>query len=87
MWKYKGQCRRCNKAVFGEDYQQGLFPGILLREVNTRVFTQVRSISLQITKLILTHIPTSCRMEPVEELIQLWSAAKAEVICMDVAET
>lgn len=66
-------------------YQRGLFLGILLREVNTRVSTQVRSISLQITKVILTPLPTSAEWA-VEKLIQLWSAAKAEVICMDVAK-
>jgi prephenate dehydrogenase len=36
-------------------------------------------------KVILTPLPTSADWA-VEKLIQLWSAAKAEVICMDVTK-
>ena len=46
----KGNVVDAAKAVFGEDLPAGFVPGIRLREVNTRVSTQVRSISLQITK-------------------------------------
>ncbi|WP_447338045.1 prephenate dehydrogenase dimerization domain-containing protein, partial [Klebsiella variicola] len=35
--------------------------------------------------VILTPLPTSADWA-VEKLIQLWQAAKAEVICMDVAK-
>ena len=46
----KGNVVDAAKAVFGEDLPAGFVPGHPIAEVNTRVSTQVRSISLQITK-------------------------------------
>ncbi|HGW6013217.1 TPA: prephenate dehydrogenase/arogenate dehydrogenase family protein, partial [Acinetobacter baumannii] len=81
----KGNVVDAAKAVFGEDLPAGFVPG---HPIAGSEHTGVHAGKVDLFanhKMILTPLPTSAEWA-VEKLIQLWSAAKAEVICMDVAK-
>ena len=73
------------KAVYGEALPVGFVPG---HPIAGAEHTGVHAGKVDLFanhKVILTPLPTSADWA-VEKLIQLWQAAKAEVICMDVAK-
>ena len=81
----KGNVVDAAKAVFGEDLPAGFVPG---HPIAGSEHTGVHAGKVDLFanhKVILTPLPTSAEWA-VDKLIQLWSAAKAEVICMAVAK-
>lgn len=81
----KGNVVDAAKAVYGEALPVGFVPG---HPIAGAEHTGVHAGKVDLFanhKVILTPLPTSADWA-VEKLIQLWQAAKAEVICMDVAK-
>ena len=81
----KGNVVDAAKAVYGEASPAGFVPG---HPIAGAEHTGVHAGKVDLFanhKVILTPLPTSADWA-VEKLIQLWQAAKAEVICMDVAK-
>ena len=81
----KGNVVDAAKAVYGEDLPLGFVPG---HPIAGAEHTGVHAGKVDLFanhKVILTPLPTSADWA-VERLIQLWQAADAEVICMDVAK-
>lgn len=81
----KGNVVDAAKAVYGEALPAGFVPG---HPIAGAEHTGVHAGKVDLFanhKVILTPLPTSADWA-VEKLIQLWQAAKAEVICMDVAK-
>jgi 3-phosphoshikimate 1-carboxyvinyltransferase len=79
----KGNVVDAAKAVFGEQLPAGFVPG---HPIAGAEHTGVHAGKVDLFanhKVILTPLPSSADWA-VEKLIQLWQAAKAEVICMDV---
>ena len=79
----KGNVVDAAKAVFGEELPAGFVPG---HPIAGAEHTGVHAGKVDLFanhKVILTPLPTSADWA-VNKLIQLWEAAKAEVICMDV---
>ncbi|WP_168398362.1 bifunctional prephenate dehydrogenase/3-phosphoshikimate 1-carboxyvinyltransferase [Acinetobacter indicus] len=79
----KGNVVDAAKAVFGEQLPAGFVPG---HPIAGAEHTGVHAGKVDLFanhKVILTPLPTSADWA-VNKLIQLWEAAKAEVICMDV---
>ena len=79
----KGNVVDAAKAVFGEQLPIGFVPG---HPIAGAEHTGVHAGKVDLFanhKVILTPLPSSADWA-VEKLIQLWQAAKAEVICMDV---
>ncbi|WP_353143234.1 bifunctional prephenate dehydrogenase/3-phosphoshikimate 1-carboxyvinyltransferase [Acinetobacter pragensis] len=79
----KGNVVDAAKAVFGEHLPAGFVPG---HPIAGAEHTGVHAGKVDLFanhKVILTPLPSSADWA-VEKLIQLWQAAKAEVICMDV---
>ena len=79
----KGNVVEAAKAVFGENLPAGFVPG---HPIAGAEHTGVHAGKVDLFanhKVILTPLPSSGQWA-VEKLIQLWQAAKAEVICMDV---
>ncbi|WP_455597956.1 prephenate dehydrogenase/arogenate dehydrogenase family protein, partial [Acinetobacter pecorum] len=79
----KGNVVDAAKAVFGEALPAGFVPG---HPIAGAEHTGVHAGKVDLFanhKVILTPLPTSAAWA-VDKLIQLWQAAKAEVICMDV---
>ncbi|WP_374667004.1 bifunctional prephenate dehydrogenase/3-phosphoshikimate 1-carboxyvinyltransferase [Acinetobacter sp.] len=79
----KGNVVEAAKAVFGEQLPAGFVPG---HPIAGAEHTGVHAGKVDLFanhKVILTPLPSSADWA-VEKLIQLWQAAKAEVICMDV---
>ncbi|ALH95863.1 bifunctional prephenate dehydrogenase/3-phosphoshikimate 1-carboxyvinyltransferase [Acinetobacter equi] len=71
------------KAVYGDELPVGFVPG---HPIAGSEHTGVHAGKVDLFanhKVILTPLPTSADWA-IEKLIQLWQAAKAEVICMDV---
>ena len=82
----KGNVVEAAKVVFGENLPIGFVPG---HPIAGAEHTGVHAGKVDLFanhKVILTPLPTSADWA-VEKLIQLWSAAKAEVICMDVTRS
>ena len=81
----KGNVVDAAKAVYGEALPAGFVPGHPIAGAeHTGVYAGKVDLFAN-HKVILTPLPTSADWA-VEKLIQLWQAAKAEVICMDVAK-
>jgi 3-phosphoshikimate 1-carboxyvinyltransferase len=81
----KGNVVEAAKAVFGENLPVGFVPGHPIAGAE-HTGVHAGKVDLFVNhKVILTPLPTSADWA-VEKLIQLWSAAKAEVICMDVTK-
>ena len=81
----KGNVVDAAKAVYGEALPVGFVPGHPIAGAeHTGVYAGKVDLFAN-HKVILTPLPTSADWA-VEKLIQLWQAAKAEVICMDVAK-
>ncbi|SNU12648.1 3-phosphoshikimate 1-carboxyvinyltransferase [Acinetobacter johnsonii] len=81
----KGNVVDAAKAVYGEALPGGFVPGHPIAGAeHTGVYAGKVDLFAN-HKVILTPLPTSADWA-VEKLIQLWQAAKAEVICMDVAK-
>ena len=81
----KGNVVDAAKAVYGEDLPAGFVPG---HPIAGAEHTGVHAGKVDLFanhKVILTPLPTSADWA-VDKLIQLWQAAQAEVICMDVAK-
>ncbi len=81
----KGNVVEAAKAVYGEALPAGFVPG---HPIAGAEHTGVHAGKVDLFanhKVILTPLPTSSTWA-VERLIQLWQAADAEVICMDVAK-
>ena len=81
----KGNVVEAAKAVYGEALPAGFVPG---HPIAGAEHTGVHAGKVDLFahhKVILTPLPTSADWA-VEQLIQLWQAADAEVICMDVAK-
>ncbi len=81
----KGNVVEAAKAVYGEALPAGFVPG---HPIAGAEHTGVHAGKVDLFahhKVILTPLPTSSAWA-VEQLIQLWQAADAEVICMDVAK-
>ena len=81
----KGNVVDAAEAVYGEALPAGFVPG---HPIAGAEHTGVHAGKVDLFanhKVILTPLPTSADWA-VEKLIQLWQAAKAEVICMDVAK-
>ena len=81
----KGNVVDAAKAVYGEDLPAGFVPG---HPIAGAEHTGVHAGKVDLFanhKVILTPLATSADWA-VEQLIQLWQAAQAEVICMDVAK-
>ncbi|RKG31066.1 bifunctional prephenate dehydrogenase/3-phosphoshikimate 1-carboxyvinyltransferase [Acinetobacter tianfuensis] len=79
----KGNVVEAAKAVYGEQLPVGFVPG---HPIAGAEHTGVHAGKVDLFanhKVILTPLPSSADWA-VEKLIQLWQAAKAEVICMDV---
>ncbi|WP_180122643.1 bifunctional prephenate dehydrogenase/3-phosphoshikimate 1-carboxyvinyltransferase [Acinetobacter sp. YH12086] len=79
----KGNVVDAAKAVYGEQLPTGFVPG---HPIAGAELTGVHAGKVDLFanhKVILTPLPSSADWA-VEKLIQLWQAAKAEVICMDV---
>ena len=79
----KGNVVAAAKAVFGESLPVGFVPG---HPIAGAEHTGVHAGKVDLFanhKVILTPLPSSADWA-VEKLTQLWHAAKAEVICMDV---
>ncbi len=79
----KGNVVDAAKAVYGEHLPAGFVPG---HPIAGAEHTGVHAGKVDLFanhKVILTPLPSSADWA-VEKLIQLWQAAKAEVICMDV---
>ncbi|MEN3977806.1 bifunctional prephenate dehydrogenase/3-phosphoshikimate 1-carboxyvinyltransferase [Acinetobacter sp. CWB-B33] len=79
----KGNVVDAAKAVYGEYLPAGFVPG---HPIAGAEHTGVHAGKVDLFanhKVILTPLPSSADWA-VEKLIQLWQAAKAEVICMDV---
>src|SRR5690606_23488232 len=79
----KGNVVDAAKAVFGDQLPAGFVPG---HPIAGAEHTGVHAGKVDLFanhKVILTPLPSSSDWA-VEKLIQLWQAAKAEVICMDV---
>ena len=79
----KGNVVDAAKAVYGENLPAGFVPG---HPIAGAEHTGVHAGKVDLFanhKVILTPLPTSSDWA-VDKLIQLWQAAKAEVICMDV---
>ncbi|MEN8992673.1 bifunctional prephenate dehydrogenase/3-phosphoshikimate 1-carboxyvinyltransferase [Acinetobacter sp. YH12251] len=79
----KGNVVDAAKAVYGEQLPAGFVPG---HPIAGAELTGVHAGKVDLFanhKVILTPLPRSADWA-VEKLIQLWQAAKAEVICMDV---
>ena len=79
----KGNVVDAAKAVFGEHLPEGFVPG---HPIAGAEHTGVHAGKVDLFanhKVILTPLPSSADWA-VEKLTQLWQAAKAEVICMDV---
>ncbi|MBI1453022.1 MULTISPECIES: bifunctional prephenate dehydrogenase/3-phosphoshikimate 1-carboxyvinyltransferase [Acinetobacter] len=79
----KGNVVEAAKAVYGEELPAGFVPG---HPIAGAEHTGVHAGKVDLFanhKVILTPLPSS-EDWAVEKLIQLWQAAKAEVICMDV---
>lgn len=79
----KGNVVDAAKAVFGDQLPAGFVPG---HPIAGAEHTGVHAGKIDLFanhKVILTPLPSSSDWA-VEKLIQLWQAAKAEVICMDV---
>jgi 3-phosphoshikimate 1-carboxyvinyltransferase len=79
----KGNVVEAAKAVYGEELPAGFVPG---HPIAGAEHTGVHAGKVDLFanhKVILTPLPSSADWA-VEKLIQLWQAAKAEVICMDV---
>ncbi|WP_180023965.1 bifunctional prephenate dehydrogenase/3-phosphoshikimate 1-carboxyvinyltransferase [Acinetobacter sp. YH1901134] len=79
----KGNVVDAAKAVYGEQLPAGFVPG---HPIAGAELTGVHAGKVDLFanhKVILTPLPSSADWA-VEKLIQLWQAAKAEVICMDV---
>ncbi|WP_180074074.1 MULTISPECIES: bifunctional prephenate dehydrogenase/3-phosphoshikimate 1-carboxyvinyltransferase [unclassified Acinetobacter] len=79
----KGNVVDAAKAVYGEQFPTGFVPG---HPIAGAELTGVHAGKVDLFanhKVILTPLPSSADWA-VEKLIQLWQAAKAEVICMDV---
>ncbi|OTG82090.1 bifunctional prephenate dehydrogenase/3-phosphoshikimate 1-carboxyvinyltransferase [Acinetobacter sp. ANC 5054] len=79
----KGNVVAAAKAVYGENLPAGFVPG---HPIAGAELTGVHAGKVDLFanhKVILTPLPSSADWA-VEKLIQLWQAAKAEVICMDV---
>ena len=79
----KGNVVDAAKAVFGEHLPAGFVPG---HPIAGAEHTGVHAGKVDLFanhKVILTPLPSSADWA-VEKLTQLWQAAKAEVICMDV---
>jgi 3-phosphoshikimate 1-carboxyvinyltransferase len=81
----KGNVVDAAKAVFGENLPVGFVPG---HPIAGAEHTGVHAGKIDLFanhKVILTPLDSSADWA-VQKLIQLWSAAKAEVICMDVSK-
>ena len=81
----KGNVVDAAKAVFGEHLPVGFVPG---HPIAGAEHTGVHAGKVDLFanhKVILTPLPSSADWA-VQKLIQLWSVAKAEVICMDVSK-
>ena len=79
----KGNVVDAAKAVFGEQIPVGFVPGHPIAGAE-HTGVHAGKVDLFVNhKVILTPIPTSADWA-VQKLIQLWQAARAEVICMDV---
>ncbi|WP_180163655.1 bifunctional prephenate dehydrogenase/3-phosphoshikimate 1-carboxyvinyltransferase [Acinetobacter sp. YH12069] len=81
----KGNVVDAAKAVYGEQLPAGFVPG---HPIAGAELTGVHAGKVDLFanhKVILTPLPSSADWA-VEKLIQLWQAAKAEVICMDVGK-
>jgi len=79
----KGNVVEAAKAVYGEELPAGFVPG---HPIAGAEHTGVHAGKVDLFanhKVILTPLPSSADWA-VDKLIQLWQAAKAEVICMDV---
>ena len=79
----KGNVVDAAKAVYGENLPEGFVPG---HPIAGAEHTGVHAGKVDLFanhKVILTPLPTSADWA-VEKLTQLWQAAKADVICMDV---
>ncbi|RLL40408.1 bifunctional prephenate dehydrogenase/3-phosphoshikimate 1-carboxyvinyltransferase [Acinetobacter cumulans] len=79
----KGNVVEAAKAVYGEKLPAGFVPG---HPIAGAEHTGVHAGKVDLFanhKVILTPLPSSADWA-VDKLIQLWQAAKAEVICMDV---
>ncbi|WP_180085754.1 bifunctional prephenate dehydrogenase/3-phosphoshikimate 1-carboxyvinyltransferase [Acinetobacter sp. YH12145] len=79
----KGNVVDAAKAVYGEQLPVGFVPG---HPIAGAELTGVHAGKVDLFanhKVILTPLPSSADWA-VEKLIQLWQAAKAEVICMEV---
>jgi len=79
----KGNVVDAAKAVFGDELPEGFVPG---HPIAGAEHTGVHAGKVDLFanhKVILTPLPSSANWA-VDKLIQLWQAAKAEVICMDV---
>lgn len=79
----KGNVVEAAKAVFGESIPEGFVPG---HPIAGAEHTGVHAGKVDLFvdhKVILTPLPTSAEWAT-HKLIQLWEAAQAEVICMDV---
>lgn len=79
----KGNVVAAAQAVYGQDLPAGFVPG---HPIAGSEHTGVHAGKVDLFanhKVILTPLPSSADWA-VEKLIELWSAAKAEVICMDV---
>ncbi|MEG1154580.1 MAG: prephenate dehydrogenase/arogenate dehydrogenase family protein, partial [Acinetobacter sp.] len=79
----KGNVVDAAKAVFGDELPEGFVPG---HPIAGAEHTGVHAGKVDLFanhKVILTPLPSSADWA-VDKLIQLWQAAKAEVICMDV---
>lgn len=79
----KGNVVAAAKAVYGENLPAGFVPGHPIAGAeHTGVYAGRVDLFAQ-HKVILTPLPTSADWA-VEKLTQLWQAAEADVICMDV---
>ena len=79
----KGNVVEAAKAVFGDQIPVGFVPGHPIAGAE-HTGVHAGKVDLFVNhKVILTPIPSSADWA-VQKLIQLWQAAKAEVICMDV---
>ena len=79
----KGNVVAAAKAVYGEQLPVGFVPG---HPIAGAEHTGVHAGKVDLFanhKVILTPLPSSADWA-IQKLIQLWQAAKAEVICMDV---
>lgn len=79
----KGNVVAAAHAVYGENLPVGFVPGHPIAGAE-HTGVHAGKVDLFVNhKVILTPLPSSADWA-VEKLIQLWQAAKAEVICMDV---